>query len=547
MNTAGLLVAGGLLVAAFRAAAAADSLPGPIFSGLGTLQHPVSTSSPRAQRYFDQGMRLLFGFNHREAIRSFRSAAAVDPECAMAYWGVAYAYGPHVNEPMDAEDVAGAWDALSEAVARRSGATPLEQEYIAALEQRYRKEFTPDRSELDRAFADAMRNLVKRHPDDLDAQTLFAEALMNTMPWDYWTRDRTPKPETAEILAALQFVLSRNPDHPGANHFYIHAVEAGPNPEAGLPAADRLRGYASAAGHLVHMPSHIYMRVGQYHEAMEANRLAAKADWDYIRHCRALGFYPGVYYPHNLHFLWWAEVFEGRGRDALRTARQAEEYSIDNACGPRKALEAPRLRHLPWLTLVRFGRGDEMLVVPRPADTNDFLVDRALWHFTRGWVLASRRQAEASADEERLLAGIAGSDAARSLSSPQFPVTDILAVADHWLAARVAEARGDSAGMVASFEAAVAAEDAIPYMEPSYWPFPVRPAFGAALLRSGQASRAEDVFRDDLRRWPRNGWSLYGLELALRAQSRAEDAASVQRQFLEAWRHAEGPPDLAWY
>ncbi|MFO1458907.1 MAG: hypothetical protein U1G08_05820 [Verrucomicrobiota bacterium] len=416
---------------------------------------------------------------------------------------------------MDAEDVAGAWTALSEAVARRSGATPLKQDYIAALESRYRREFTRERSDLDCAFADAMRRLVKRHPDDLEAQTLFAEALMDLKPWDYWTRDRTPKPETEEILAALQLVLSWDPDHPGANHFFIQSVEAGPHPESGLPAADRLREYAPAAGHLVHIPSHVYLRVGQYHDAAEANCLAAKADWDYIRHFRALGFYPGVYYPHNLHFLWWAEVFEGRGRDVLRTARQAEEYSLDNACGPRKVLEAPRLRHLPWLTLVRFGRWDELLAVPRPADTHDFLVDRAMWHFIRGWVLASRRQAEA-AGEEHLLSGIAGSDAARSLSSPLFPVTDILKVADRWLAARVAEARGDSAGMVAAIEAAVAAEDAIPYMEPSYWLFPVRPAFGAALLRSGQSVRAED-------------------------------AGAVHRQFLEAWRHAEGLPDLAWY
>ncbi|MBL9175517.1 MAG: hypothetical protein JNL10_18385 [Verrucomicrobiales bacterium] len=547
MKTAWMLGVVGCLAAAVRIAAAQDDLPGPLFSGLGTLQHPVSTRSPRAQRYFDQGMRLLFGFNHREAIRSFRSAAAVDPECAMAYWGVAYALGPHVNKPMDAGDATAAWQALSEAVAHRARASAAEQEYISALETRYRREFTPDRSDLDRAFAAAMRSLVGRHPDDLDARTLFAEALMNTMPWDYWTHDRTPKPETGEILAALQFVISRDPNHPGANHFYIHAVEAGPNPESGLPSADRLRGCAPAAGHLVHMPSHIYMRVGQYHDASESNRLAAKADSEYIRHCRAQGFYPGVYYPHNLHFLWWAEVFEGRGRDALRTARQAAEYSLDNACGPNQALEAPRLRHLPWLTLVRFGRGDEMLAVPRPPETNDFLVDRALWHFTRGWVLATRHALEGAGNEQRQLAEIAGSDAARDLGSPLFPVPGLLAVADRWLAARVAEARGDSAGMITAFEAAVAAEDSIPYMEPAYWPFPVRPAFGAALLRAGRSAQAEAVFREDLRRWPRNGWSLFGLEQALSAQALAEDAAQVHRQFVEAWRHADAPPDLAWY
>src|SRR5213594_4428908 len=252
------------------AALADEKLPGPLLDRLGDLHHPVTTQSKQAQRYFDQGLRLLFGFNHKEAIRSFRSAAQLDPQCAMAHWGAAYAFGPHVNKPMDSNDTAGAWAALQLALANKAHASAAEQAYISALEKRYQPEYQKDRLALDKAFAGAMREVAKQYPDDLEAQVLFAESLMNTMPWDYWTHDRTPKPETEEILAALRFVMARDPNHPGANHFYIHAVEAGPNPEHGLPAADRLRGYAPAAGHLAHMPAHIYMRVGQYQDALAA-------------------------------------------------------------------------------------------------------------------------------------------------------------------------------------------------------------------------------------------------------------------------------------
>ena len=539
-----------LLVAAAPARAAetrSEKLPGPLFDGLGDLHHPVTTQSKQAQRYFDQGMSLLFGFNHKEAIRSFRSAAHLDPQCALAHWGVAYALGPHVNRPMDSNDTVQAWAALQRSLAHRAGASRKEQAYITALEKRYRPEHQEDRLALDKAFAAAMRELAKEYLDDLDVQVLFAESLMNTMPWDYWTRDRTPKPETEEILAALRFVMARNPNHPGANHFYIHAVEAGPNPEHGLPSADRLRDYAPAAGHLVHMPSHIYMRVGQYHDATLANERAVKADRNYIRHCRALGYYPGAYYPHNLHFLWWAQLFEGRSQDALRTANQAAAYALENYCGPTKAVEAPRLRHLPWLTLARFGQWDEILVLAQPPNTNDFLVDRALWHFTRGLAFAARKNVASAEREQLTLGAIAASDEAKRLSSPVFPVADTLAVAAHWVAGKVAGARSDTRSMIEHLQKAVAAEDAIPYMEPSYWPVPVRPALGAALLQSGDAAQAERVFREDLRRWPRNGWGLFGLEHSLRDQGKSESAALVAREFEAAWKRADVQLTLEWF
>ena len=526
---------------------AAEKLPGPLFDGLGDLHHPVTTESKQAQRYFDQGMRLLFGFNHKEAIRSFRSAAHLDPQCAMAHWGVAYACGPHVNKPMDSSDTAAAWAALQLALANKTKASAKEQAYITALEKRYQPEHKDDRLALDKAFANAMRELAKQYPDDLDAQVLFAESLMNTMPWDYWTRDRTPKPETEEILAALRFVMARDPNHPGANHFYIHAVEAGPNPEHGLPAADRLAGYAPAAGHLVHMPAHIYVRVGQYHDAVLANERALKADRDYIRQCRVLGFYPGAYYPHNMYFLWWARLFEGRSQDALTTATEAATYALDNYCGPSKAVEAPRLRHLPWLTLIRFGRWDETLAIAQPPNTNDFLVDRALWHFTRGLAFAAKKDVAAAEREQLALGPIVASDEAKKLSSPVFPVVDTLAVAAYWLAGKVAGAKGDTRGMIDQLEKAVAAEGALPYMEPSYWPIPVRPTLGAALLQSGEAAKAEQVFREDLRHWPRNGWSLFGLEQSLRRQGKTQSADLVLREFEAAWNRADVTLALEWF
>jgi tetratricopeptide (TPR) repeat protein len=388
---------------------------------------------------------------------------------------------------------------------------------------------------------------VLQYPDDLDAQTLFAESLMNTMPWDYWTKDRSPKPETEEVFDALRYVMARNPQHPGANHFYIHAVEAGPNPELGLPAADRLLRFAPAAGHLVHMPAHIYIRVGQYHDATVANELAVKSDRYYIRHCRAQGFYPGAYYPHNLYFLWWALQFEGRSAEAFRVAGQAAEYAVENYCGPRKAVEAPRLRHLPWLTWMRFGRWNEILNVAQPAATNDFLVDRVLWHFTRGVALAARRQGDDAEREHSALVKLSRSDDATKLNNPQFPATSMMLVADHWLAGKVAGAMGDTRAMIKHLERAVSAEDAIPYMEPAYWPLPTRPALGAALLQTGDYVRAEQVFRDDLKRLPRNAWGLFGLEQSLRRQGLTESADLVRREFNDAWKRADTKLDLSWF
>jgi tetratricopeptide (TPR) repeat protein len=539
------------VLAAFLSLAAvganAQKAPAPFFDGLGEHHHPVMTRSAQAQRYFDQGLKLCYAFNHKEAIRSFEAVTKLDPACAMGHWGVAYAHGPHVNKPMTKEENDRAWVAVQQALAGRANVSPKEQAFIDAMAKRYQAQFAEDRSALDKAYAAAMRDVVKQYPDDLDAQTLLAEALMDTMPWDYWTKDRSPKPETEEALAALRFVIARNPDHPGANHLYIHAVEAGPNPELGLPSADRLANFTSQAGHLVHMPSHIYIRVGQYHDAVVANERAVKADQSYIRHCRAQGFYPGVYYPHNLYFLWWAQTFEGRSADALRTAKKIVEYAQDKMCGPTPVLEAPRFRHLPWLTKARFGQWDDILNVPQPAVTNDYLVDRVMWHFTRGLAFAARSQPDEVAREHAALTKLAHSEEAKKLDNPQFPASSILGVADHLLAGKVAEAKGDKAQAIVHFEKAVAAQDALPYMEPTYWPFPTRPTLGAALLKAGEAGKAEQIFRDDLKRNPRNGWGLLGVEQSLRAQGKTQSADLVTRELEQAWKYADMKLDLKWF
>ena len=519
----------------------------PLFDGMGNHHHAITTTNKLAQRYFDQGLTLCYAFNHSEAIRSFRGAIESDPDCAMAYWGIAYASGPHVNRPMEKEDNDRACEALQKAMELKSKASPKEQGYIDAMAKRYEAEFAEDRAALDQAYADAMREVTKQFPDDLDAHTIFSEALMDTMPWDYWLKDRSPRPETEEAFAALRHVIEKNPAHPGANHFYIHAVEAGPNPELGLPSADRLRDLVPQAGHLVHMPAHIYMRVGQYRDAELANIRAVKADRDYISHCAAQGFYPGAYYPHNEHFLWYARLFQGRSKDALKAAEQTATVALENYCGANKAVEGPRLRHLPWLTLARFGLWDDVLAVNQPPATNDFLIDRTMWHYTRGLAFAARKQLDDARGEQAAMVKLIESEETPKLNNPAFPATDMLEVPRHLLAAKIAEAAGDSEAAIAHLKQAVEAEDSLPYMEPAYWPIPTRPTLGAALLNAGKAAEAERVFQQDLKLWPRNGWGLFGLEQSLRAQGKAEAADMIQRDFEKAWSDADIKLDLAGF
>lgn len=513
----------------------------PILDGLGDLHHEVATEVPLAQRYFDQGLVLAWAFNHPEAERSFRQAAALDPECAMCWWGVAWVLGPNINTAMEDSAVAPAWEALEKARSLRQHATPRGRAYIDALAARYAppEEAPEDRAPLDRAFAEAMGEVADRFPDDVDAATLHAEALMDTTPWDYWREDGTPKPVTREILARLEGVLERDPRHPGANHLYIHAVEA-VQPERGVAAAERLEDLVPGAGHLVHMPSHIYIRVGRYHDAVTANQRAVDADRAYVTQCHAQGVYHLGYVPHNHHFLWAAAAFAGQEDVAVDAARQVAAH-VDTAMLRQPGFGT--LQHF-WVTplyaLARFGRWQEVLDEPAPAE--DLLYPRGVWRWARGMAWTRMDRLEDARDELERVAELADDERLEEVTLWDINTTrSLLQVAREVLAGELAAARGDYDEAVKHLRRAVEREDGLNYDEPPPWPLPSRQYLGAVLLEAGRPGEAEAVFRADLEEYPENGWSLRGLVRALAAQGLDAEAEAVRKRFLRAWRHAEAP------
>jgi tetratricopeptide (TPR) repeat protein len=527
----------------------------PLLDGLNVHSLPIATDVPMAQRYFDQGLVLAYGFNHAEAARSFREAQRLDPGCAMCYWGEALVLGPNINAPMDPAHNDAAWAALQtarqliqtkEAPDLEVGArgpvralpkpqqptVPSEKEraLIEALAFRYAERAPDDRSALDRAYADAMRTVAQQYPTDPDVQALFAEALMDTMPWDYWTESGDPKPETEEVLAALESAMGRAPYHPGANHFYIHAVES-VHPERGLQAAERLDGRVPGAGHLVHMPGHIYIRVGRYHDAVRVNQQAAAADERYIAQCKAQGAVPLGYYPHNLHFLWFAALMGGEGAVAIETAEKIQATLSDDM------LEVERLRPTLIFALVRFEKWDDLLALPAPPP--DQLYHRAMWHYGHGLATLHTQGPNAATSDLDELTALAGREEVQALEQPYFHGLSQVQIAQKILQGEVAGMQGDQAATIASLREAVALQDALPYMEPPYWYYPVRQSLGEALLRAGRAAEAESVFQDDLAYFAENGWSLHGLAKSLRAQGRHREANNAQWRFERAWQHAD--------
>lgn len=516
---------------------AADGPMAPLLEGLGDHHHPISSESERARTFFDQGLMLAFGFNHAEAERSFREAARVDPECAICWWGVAWVLGPNINVPMLPEAAAPAWEALERARALAPHASEAERAYIEALTARYAESPPEDRAALDRAFADAMRDLMSAYPDDLDAATIFAEALMDLAPWNYWTPEGEPKPETAELIGVLEDVMARAPEHPGANHLYIHAVEAR-YPERGEAAADRLRGLVPGAGHLVHMPSHIYIRVGRYHEAAVVNFDADEADERYVAQCHAQGIYPLAYHSHNVHFIWAATAMEGRSADALEAARKLarrHREQHDMMVTP-DWVTLQYYYSMPLFSMVRFGMWDEILAEPQPAE--DLVYTTAIWHYARGMALTRTGDLDAAARELDRLAGFAADPAMEELSIWGInSFAHVFRIAREVLAGEMAATRGDWDEAVARLEEGVFQEEALIYQEPTDWYFPVRQSLGAVLLAAGRPSEAERVYREDLDRNPGNGWSLYGLARSLEAQG--EEAGEIETRFREAWSHAD--------
>lgn len=508
--------------------------------GLGNHSKPVSSSHPEVQHWFDQGLALTYGFNHDAAERSFLRATELDPECAMCWWGAALVLGPHVNAGMDPAATTAAWDRLRRAQAAAANAPAQEQAYIRALSARYGEQPAADRRPLDKAYAAAMGELVRQYPDDLDAATLHAEALMNLQPWDYWDEQGRPKGNTAQFVAKLESVIERNPDHPGALHLYIHAVEASPDPARGVAAADKLRTLVPAAGHLVHMPAHIYARVGRYHDAVLANQKAIAADDAYLAICRpAPGVYPLGYVPHNHHFLWFAATMEGASATALDAARATGERTSDPELMRTPGFEAMQYFALtPLFAQVRFGRWDDIVATPQPDADLPYMV--AMWHYAQG--IAAVRQARITSAESHHKALVAaGSDPAieQMLSWERYSLIHGVRIAERVLAAELAGEAGDSVAAIAALREAVVIEDALPYDEPPGWHMPVRHSLGAVLLDAGRPVEAEAVYREELRRNPENGWSLFGLTEALLAQDDAAAAEAAGRRFERAWVNAD--------
>ncbi|MGH9380008.1 MAG: hypothetical protein ACRD2Z_05295 [Thermoanaerobaculia bacterium] len=506
----------------------------PLFQDLGSYSWPIDAAGELAQRYFDQGLILTYGFNHAEAVRAYREAQRLDPECAMCFWGEAYALGPNINLPMADDAVPQAFAASRRAI--ELAATAKERALAEALVERYAAEPVEDRAPLDAAFAAAMREVAREYPEDLDIQTLFAESLMTTMPWDYYQDDGSAKPETDEAVAVLESVLARSPNHAGAIHFYIHAVEPSAAPERAEAPADRLLRLVPGAGHLVHMPAHIYLRVGRYHDASKSNEMAAAADETYITQCRAQGFYPAAYYPHNVHFLWAVAAFEGRSEVSIEAARKVVTLIPEEMVADVPILEELLPTHL--FGLARFGDWDAILEQPAPAPNYRYLT--GIWHYTRGLARLGRDEIEPAEEELARLREIAElGDLKELVLVSGSSAAALLGIAVDDLAGRLAAARGDYDAAIDRLRDAAEAQDALPYTEPPPWYFPQREALGEVLLRAGRPAEAAAVYREQLELTPRNGWSLFGLARSLEAQGRQNDAVAVERRLRDAWALAD--------
>ncbi|QUD86207.1 hypothetical protein [Phenylobacterium montanum] len=514
----------------------ADKPGAPVFDNLGAHHHAISTRNARTQLFFDQGIKLMFGFNHAEAIRSFREGARLDPACAMCWWGVAMALGPNINLPMPDDAVAPAWQALMKAKALEPNASPEEREWIEALAARYSADPKADRKAMDEAFAQAMGRLWKAHPDDLDAGTFYAEAMMDTQPWDYWQADgTTPKGHGAEIVSTLESIIKQAPDHPGALHLYIHAVEASTTPERGEAAADRLFTLMPGAGHIVHMPGHIYYRVGRYADAVRVNELAAKVDEAYIASCKAQGYYPAGYYGHNIHFLWTSSEMEGRSQASLDAARRLIT-AVDPVSLAKDMPQADLYVFTPAASLLRFGRWQEILAEPAPPA--DLKLANAVWLEARGFAHANTGDLAAAQKDQQALTALAGADFSR-WTQAGVPAHDMADLALAALDGEIARRSGDLPGAIRWFRLAADIEAKLPYSEPPYWHQPTSHLLGAALMEAHRPAEAEAVYRESLKTYRGDGWALYGLTQALEAQGRTADAAEARKAFEQSWKFAD--------
>jgi tetratricopeptide (TPR) repeat protein len=507
----------------------------PRLQNLGVHTFVVTTTSPRAQLFINQGVNLAYGFNHAEAFRAFAEAARLDPSCAMAYWGQALVLGPNINARMEAADEPKALDLVKKAVDLKPGATPREQAYIDALATRYTGN-PADRQKADRAFAHAMHELADDYPDDLDAKTMMAESLMDLRPWNYWTRDGLPYEETRQIQASLEQVLAKNPNHPGALHYWIHLWEPTDTPERAEAEADRLLPLMPGAGHIVHMPAHIYMRVGRHADVVKANQAAALADEDYIAQCRAQGLYPLGYYPHNLHFIWMGASASGQSKLALEAARKVAGAIPNEALGSVPILQGFLV--VPYWAMVRFGEWPAILADKGPRHDTPFT--RGAWRYARAMAfVATGRLGEADKELGELKKVVNDPALKEQVTFSNNTGRAILRIAPEVVAGEIAAKRRDWDAAVLHLERGVRYEDALIYQEPSDWHAPVRQNLGAVLLQAGRPDEAEAVYWEDLRKNPGTGWSLFGLLQSLKAQGKTDEAELAERRFREAWKDAD--------
>ena len=509
----------------------------PLYNGLGKHSRPVAKSNAEAQKFFDQGLNFMYAFNHDEAVRAFRRAAEFDPDCAMAHWGISLSLGKNYNYPhFPAEKAKAAWKALESARAKSKAESEANRALIDALASRYADPLPTETRPLEEAYAKAMKAVWEKFPKDADVGALYAESLMNLRPWDLWTIDGKPQPETPEILKALQAVVEVEPKHPLANHLYIHACEASPHPELADAAADRLRDLQPALGHMVHMPSHIDIRRGRWQAAIEANDRAITADRNYAKTVPEQGFYR-MYMAHNHHMLGFAAMMQGESKRALAVVRaMLADVPKDWVALPENAAIADGFVAAPLEVMKRFGQWDEILKEPEPPEI--FPIARAMRHHIRAIAHAAKGE-PAKAREEQQAFREAALKPAKEATFGNNKATDLFAVGDDMLEGEILVREGKMEAAIQALRIAVAKEDKLRYSEPPDWVVPVRHALGAFLLKDGQATEAEAVYREDLRRWPDNGWSLFGLAASLEAQGKTAEAVVCRAKFDESWKHAD--------
>lgn len=532
------IITGTALMFACQSPQGSDQLQAPLFDNLGKYKLTITTTSKLAQRFFNQGLNLTYGFNHGEAERSYREAVRQDSTCAMCYWGRAYVLGTNYNAAMEDAVKQEAQQMTKKALAHTEGVSGWEKALIEASASRFNYDKTEDQSVLDQDYAEAMRKVYQQFPQHDDIATFYAEALMNLHPWDLHTKQGEPKPWTLEIISHLETILERNADHPGANHLYIHAVEASATPERGLPSADRLGDLMPGAGHLVHMPSHIYIRTGHYHKGSDVNEKATVVDSLYIASCNAQGVYPLAYFPHNIHFLAATAALEGRGETSINAAFRVAAHT-DTAMMREPGLQT--LQHylmIPHYVLVKFRQWDHILTLKRPED--DLLYPLAVWHYARGMAFAGKNQLEKAQEALTEVKTMAQNSALGEITIWDLNSVDqLINIASRVLEAEILRKQGDRASAIALLNEAITIEDQLNYNEPPDWFFSVRHALGAVLLEAQQFTAAEKIYRKDLFFLPENGWSLNGLHLSLVGQNKLEEALEVQERFEKAWQYAD--------